>query len=141
MLEKLRADMAGATGINQAGRRKTTAIAVAYGSHKHDPAVKLAKDTVLSWMQLWRGTSRRADCRLAWRKIHSSIIGEGGKIKWGKVTGPLSACIATMTSLGWCTNTAEVWKDPEGTTWSMTADGTKKQVADIIEQQFVPCTL
>ena len=57
MLEKLRADMAGATGINQAGRCKTTAIAVAYGSHKHDPAVKLAKDTVLSWMQLWKGTS------------------------------------------------------------------------------------
>ena len=96
--------------------------------------MKLAKDTVLSWLQLWKGTRRRADCRRAWRVIHDNII-DDGKVKWGKVTGPLSACIATMTSLGWCTNTAEVWKDPEGTIWSMTANGTKKQVADIIESK------
>ncbi len=53
VISMLRAETAAATCINQPGRRRTTAILIAYG-HRQDPAVKLAGDAVLLWLDLWR---------------------------------------------------------------------------------------
>lgn len=83
-LEKLRTATAAATGINQAGRCRTAAIAVALGGHKHDPAVKIAKDTVTSWLSLWRQTrAQRPDARAAWKIIHGNLHA-GGSLRWGR---------------------------------------------------------
>ena len=116
--------MAGATGINQPGRCRTMAILLAYGL-RQDPAVKLARDTVMLWIELWREHPKvRADARHSWRKLHQELVVEG-KVKWHLVTGPLSATVATMTTLGWSVMCPELWTDPSGAQWAIGGDGTK----------------
>ena len=63
---------------------------------------------------------------------HDKLVVDG-RVKWCLVTGPLSATIATMSSMGWKTPCPEQWVDPTGTTWAMGADGTRKQVEQLIE--------
>ena len=117
-VSKLRSAMAGATGINQPGRCRTMAILLAYGL-RQDHAVKLACDTVTLWIDLWREHPEvRADARHYWRNLHQELVVDG-KVIWHLVTGPLSATIATMTSLGWSVQFAELWADPAGAQWAL----------------------
>ena len=56
-----------------------------------------------------------------------------GTVKWNLVTGPLAATIATMSSMGWKTPCPEQWTDPTGTSCAMGADGTRKEIEQLIE--------
>ena len=52
VVDHFHTSVAAATGICQAGRCKTTAIALAFGQES-DPAVKVAREQVSSWLSLW----------------------------------------------------------------------------------------
>ena len=95
--------------------------------------MKLARDTVLMWLDLWKDNpGLKADERLAWRTMHDKLVANG-KVRLNLVTGPLAATIATMGSMGWKTPYPEQWTDPSGTSWAMGADGTRKEVEQLIE--------
>ncbi len=54
------------------------------------------------------------------------------------VTGPMSACIATLTGMGWQTKFPEVWIDPAGQTWSIgSADVSRADISQIIQSIIV----
>ncbi len=132
-VDKLRTDMAQATGINQAGRCRTMAILIGFGL-RQDPKVKLLRDTANMWIDLWRDhPGLRADMRFAWRQAHAAIVTGSGKVQWHRVTGPVSATIASLTSQGWTVTTPEVWQDPHGDRWNIGNDGTKAEVEALIQ--------
>ena len=66
LLDRFRTQVAAATGICQPGRCRTTAIALAFGQGS-DPAIKVAREQVSSWLSLWCGYPElRGDVRVAW---------------------------------------------------------------------------
>ncbi len=102
--------------------------------HKNDPAVKLARDTALVWLDLWRDHPQvRNDARAAWRQAHADVVADDPSVRWHKVTGPLSATVATMTSMDWQVKFPKLWVDPTGRSWAIDADGTRREVQRLVE--------
>ena len=109
------------------------AILIGFGL-RQDPKIKLLRDTANMWIDLWRDhPGLRADMRFAWRKAHAAIVSDSGKVQWHRVTGPVSATIASLTSQGWTVTTPEVWQDPHGDRWNIGNDGTKAEVEALIQ--------
>ena len=113
VLDRFRTQVAAATGICQPGKRRTTAIALAFGRDS-DPAVKVARGQVSSWLSLWEGCPElRGDVRVAWVFHCERVIGGRGP-DWNKVTGPITATIATLHNYGWKASCPDVWIGLDG---------------------------
>ena len=54
--------------------------------------------------------------RVAWRQAFADIIVDG-HARWGLVTGPISALIATLHHYGWTPAFVEVWACPDAKTY------------------------
>ena len=106
--KRIRAGMAGATGLNQAQRCATTAVWVA---GLIDPAVRTVKQLLGAWMRLlgWKGIT--PNMRKAWREAHKKIV-RMGKVAWSAVRGPIGALIATLSGHGWDMSAIECWGAP-----------------------------
>ena len=130
-----RTQMASATGITQAGRCATTALRLAFG---RDPAEEIVARSLFAWFRHFRAKGGvQAALRVAWRAACQRILVGGWqenplsmdqpKVRWGRVTGPLSALIATLTGYGWRMMYLDLWMPPHSTSsWVLDPHGTSR---------------
>ena len=89
------------TGVNPSRQCVTSTLAITLGG-RNDPAVKLRCDTVFQWIGMLfdpRMCAKRVAG--AWASMRLKLGGVGEKGRWGAVTGPLGACMATLLDLEW----------------------------------------
>ena len=133
VVDRFRTRVAAATRICQTVRCRTTAIALAFGQDS-DPAVKVARGQVSSWPSLWNQCpDLNTDIRVAWVLHHEKVSGEGGP-DWHKVTGPMTATMATLHGYGWKVRNPDFWTDPSGQNWAVDAGADSSKFADFVAE-------
>ena len=136
VLDRFRTQVAAATGICQPGKCRTTAIALAFGQGS-GPAVKVVREQVGSWLSLWEGCPElRGDVRVAWVFHSERVIGERGP-DWHKITGPMTATIATLHNHGWKARCPVAWTGPDGCSRTINAVSGTKSVAGMVAGSVV----
>ena len=114
-LKSFRAQAAASTGMTQAQRCATTAIAIGFGS---DPAEEVLRRQLVSFFRFVRAKALAMAAvpgkfRVAWTEAKAKITGAGA-IKWRCVNGPLGALIAQLTEYGWNLRGIDDWVAPDG---------------------------
>ena len=112
LLDKFRAQVAGASGINAASRCATTTIRIAF---EVDLAEVLFGKLVGAFFR-WTVDPQLSRDRLrsAWRVAIGLVIDKDGSPLFSRVVGPIAALAASLTTLGWLPSTLESWVDHEG---------------------------
>ena len=132
----LRTMCAAASGMTQRGRCCTTAIALAFSEYG-DPSVKIAAGQVDSWLKLWhRLPGLRAKSRCVWRGLVDNIVHESS-VSWNKVSGPVSATIATLAQYGWGCPVPDVWVDPQGCRWLLSDVTAYRGIREAVKQTVI----
>ena len=136
VVSRLRTMCAAASGMTQRGRCCTTAIALAFPEFG-DPSVKIAAGQVDSWLKLWhRLPELRAKSTCVWRGLVGGIV-HGSNVSWNKVSGPVSATIATLAQYGWSFPVPDVWVDPQGCRWLLADVAAYRGIREAVKQTVV----
>ena len=121
-MRRIRSQTAAASGIVAHSRCATTAIRI--GFHK-DPAVEHVQRILQAWFAKVKDHPIPSRLLSAWRSIRARICTGGvlgdDRVYWNRVTGPISALIATLVHYGWHPVFVDGWKDPEGSYYFMRA--------------------
>ena len=112
-------NMAKAAGIGRHGSCTTTAIAWAYRNQpsRHcrsaDPRIVMPLGQVRTWMRLWKGGGDliKDQIRQVWKIGLRRMADE--PTRWLRVTGPMTATIATMMDIGWAPVLPNKWLNPD----------------------------
>ena len=116
-LSHLRSQFAAATGIAGRGRCATTAIAISAGPNG-DPGITTVVDQLSLYIDLWRfDASLRAAAMRYWSSMRASVFSGETVSVWNRVSGPLSATVATLEDQGWDLQSQLRWRDPAGDEW------------------------
>ena len=114
-LKSFRAQAAASTGMTQAHRCATTAIAIGFGL---DPAEDVLRRQLVSFFRLVQAQALvmaavPGKFRVAWTEAKEQITGVRG-IKWRRVNGLMGALIAQLTEYGWNLRAIDDWVAPDG---------------------------
>ena len=126
--------MATCSGGTGAHRSRTIAIALAFGPTS-DPFVQVNSRIIMQWLRIWmQARIPRWKLRRAWRRAVLRVLPDGldGGIHWPAVVGPLSAAIASLSSLGWQPAFPEFWVDHKGSQWAMDPNVDEAQFRKVI---------
>ena len=129
-LSTFRTQVAAASGVNATSRCATAAIRLAF---KVDPAVELLRrllDAFVRWVI--DPVHQRARLRVAWRLAWSFVVTHEGVPLFRNVSGPMSALVASLASIGWQHRTLEVWTSPRGVVRAVCADNFAALKAEIL---------
>ena len=99
----------------------TTTIRVNSRSPFEDPGVVLPVRTVLYWYALWDKLAevRRGAVRRAWHRARDRLAALEANKRWRYTTGPISAAITVLLSLGWVPAEPDEWHSPDGSVWEL----------------------
>ena len=89
-------------------------------SHK-DPMLTLALGGVIDYLETLESLPKhfRLAIQAIWEQLLDSLAGPS---RWARVTGPLSAVIATLWEFGFEPRSYSEWLDPKGCLWTFNAD-------------------
>ena len=139
-------NIAKAAGLGRQGSCSTTAIAWSFRRqhHKHcrsaDPRVVMPLGQVRTWMRLWKNADEtvKDDIKKVWKIGLRRMADE--QARWMRVTGPMSATIATMMDVGWAPVLPNRWltKDKSAVATFDAKEGiTQMHVCHIIENDIL----
>ena len=76
-----------------------------------DPLITTAIDNILGFVQAVQVEGWSPSTQLAW---NNTVAWAKEGSRWGKVRGPMGACISTLLDRGWTPLQANIWEDPAG---------------------------
>ena len=127
-VHKMRRMALGVTAMPTRGACITTSLHLCLGVER-DPAIQYPLEIIWQWLQLLYDkafdTRRYARC---WMNTLGMFCGSAN---WLKVTGPVSATIATLLEAGWKPDAHDCWTYPGGDAWALqpTQDGLTRAMA------------
>ena len=130
-LRTLRTQAAEATTGPAKGKCTTTSIWLAYGP-AFDPAIRVVKDQVGIWLDVWLSCDQIQVSR-AWAKIKMKFL--QAEKPWATVRGPIGSTIATLISIGWNPISPFLWIDAEGFKWKFNG-GPRDDIMAELERQL-----
>ncbi len=123
-LLRLRGHIAALSGCEHPGGCATTAIRISSGDDA-DPLVFGRLQLLSEWTELLNLLEdKKTSLERTWGKIRSSL--ENAKKPWGKVSGPISAVIATLMDVHWKANSPWEWIDSDGELYDLRKDDPEK---------------
>ncbi len=108
-----------ALSVATAGLRPCLASLLAWRlDEDSDPAVREPLKQIQLWRRLWCTTPEadKADLRKAWRRALPKVLLKG--VRWGSVSGPMQATIATVGQLGWAPVQPDRWLTEDRTQYA-----------------------
>ncbi len=108
-----------ALSVATAGLRPCLASLLAWRlDDDSDPAIREPLKQVQLWRRLWSTTpdADKADLRKAWRRALPKVLLKG--VRWGSVSGPMQATIATVGQLGWAPVQPDRWLTEDRTQYA-----------------------
>ena len=101
------------------GRCLTTRLAIEMGDK--DPGVSVPLSLLTAWFAyLVTCPEDRARILAVWPRIAKTL--RHPKTRWRHIRGPAAAVIATLLDAGWSAPSADVWEQPDGTTWHFSTE-------------------
>jgi hypothetical protein len=114
-IESYKRNIVKATGIGRNGCCATTTLAWSFRRQHHklcrsaDPRIVMPLGQVRTWMRLWHNANGelRRDIKQCWKTALRKMADKG--TRWMRVTGPLTATIATLFDVGWTPALPNQW--------------------------------
>ena len=132
-LATYRARMARVLCLDKPGGCTTTAILLSQGP-RGDPTYQVVLETLRTWFQIWEALPT---LRLAINKVWGTLVERlaNPSSRWRRVTGPISAVVATVYQIGWKPTAPLQWQDIEGEDWHL--DPSKPELRFQLQQHLV----
>ena len=101
------------------GRCLTTRIAIEMGDK--DPGISVPLSLFSAWFSYVTAFPEdRPRVAAVWPRIAKLL--RRPKTRWRYIRGPAAAVLATLFDAGWDAPSADVWIQPDGTTWTFSAE-------------------
>ena len=100
------------------GRCLTTRLAIDLGDK--DPCISVPLSLFIAWFSHMTACPEdRIRVAAVWPRILKFL--QRPRTRWRYIRGPAAAVIATLLDAGWTAPSADVWIQPDGTTWTFSA--------------------
>ena len=106
-----------------------------HGYGAYDPLVTLRVELLSTFVKAVASSHLQLSLEATWPKLVSRLR-DGHR--WKRVTGPASACIATLHDIGWQADSMKQWVDPAGHTWFLDYKDPclPAQIVDVVRQSI-----
>jgi len=116
VLLRVRSAVVGALSVRKPGGCASTAMKL-HGYGKYDPLVTFRKEVIAEFLYAAAKSSLQMAIRKSWTKLVDVLSSRPGR--WHRVTGPVSATVATLLDMDWQPLEVDRWVDDLGQEWNL----------------------